>query len=252
MEKKCLVFMPSGDPAGYPAGHFARIFDYIIVPACKVADFKPVRFEEHQETLKSIIDSDMVLCELSSGNSDVLYGFAVRQGLHLPVTLMKDPKTSVDFAMREFNIVEYDESLRIDMVQKAIDGLSEALKNNYANRGEASLLRTLNIGPGTSPSYTSSFNTESFASSYTTEKTKEPEIVSAPYIPLPDFAGDPLTEKDIEKLKAGDSLYHTTYGKGVIVSIKPMAKEKMANIQFDAGIKLLVLGTSGIFRKIIG
>jgi uncharacterized protein YeeX (DUF496 family) len=247
MEKKCLVFMPLGDPSGYPAGHFARIFDYIIVPACKLADMSPIRVDEQPVMLKSAIDIDMVLCDLSASSSDVLYGFAVRQGLQLPVTLMKDQKTSVDFSQREFNIVEYDESLRIDMVQKAIEVLSEVLKTAYANRVEDSLVRRLNIGQGTG---TSSFG-NSFVSSYTmeTEKAPEPEIVSAPFVPLPDFVGDPITDRDIEKLKAGDVLYHITYGKGAIVSIKPM---KMANIQFDGGIKLLVLGTSGIFRKVIG
>jgi hypothetical protein len=248
MEKKCLIFMPLGDPSGYPAGHFARIFDYIIVPACKLADMSPIRVDEQPVMLKSAIDIDMVLCDLSASSSDVLYGFAVRQGLQLPVMLMKDQKTSVEFSLREFNVVEYDDSLRIDMVQKAIEALSEALKTAYANRVEDSLPRRLNLGSGTG--YTSSFS-NSFVSPYTmeTEKARESEIVSAPYVPLPDFVGDPITEHDIEKLKTGDALYHTTYGKGVIVSIKPM---KMANIQFDAGIKLLVLGTSGIFRKLIG
>lgn len=240
--------MPLGDPSGYPAGHFARIFDYIIMPACKLANLSPIRVDEQPVMLKNAIDIDMVLCDLSASSSDVLYGFAVRQGLQLPVTLMKDQKTSVDFSLREFNIVEYDESLRIDMVQKAIEALSEALKVAYANRVEDSLPRRLNLASGSG--YTNSFS-NSFVSPYTTEteKVQEPEIVPAPYVPLPDFVGDPITEQDIEKLKTGDALYHTTYGKGVIVSIKPM---KMANIQFDAGVKLLVLGTSGIFRKIMG
>jgi hypothetical protein len=249
MEKKCLIFMPLGDPHGYSAGHFTRIFDYIIVPACRLANLSPIRVDDQPVTLKSAIDIDMVLCDLSAGSPDVLYGFAVRQGLQLPVTLMKDQKTSVDFSLREFNVVEYDESLRIDIVQKAIEVLSEALKSAYANRVEDSLLRRLNIGSGSG--YTSSFSNDSFTSSFKieTEKAREPESVTIPFVPLPDFVGDPITDKDIEKLKTGDVLYHTTYGKGTIVSIKPM---KMANIQFDVGIKLLVLGTSGIFRKIIG
>lgn len=239
--------MPLGEPSGYPAGHFARIFDYIIVPACRSADFSPIRVDEQPVTLKNSIDMDMVLCDLSAGSPDVLYGFAVRQGVHLPVALMKDQKTPVDFSLREFNIVEYDESLRIDMVQKAIEVLSEALKNSYANRGEASLLKRLNIGSkgvgvGSTSSFTNPYTAE-------TEKAREPESVSTPSLPLPDFVGDPITDTDIEKLKAGDVLYHTTFGKGTIVSIKPM---KMANIQFEVGIKLLVLGTSGIFRKIMG
>jgi hypothetical protein len=248
MEKKCLIFMPLADPVGYPAGHFTRIFDYIIAPACKSADFSAVRLDDHQLTLKSAIDADMVLFDMSSVGSDALYVFAARQGLHLPVILMKDTKTSVDFSMREFSMVEYDESLRIDMVQKAIESLSEALRSTYANREESSLLKKLNIGPGGS-GFTSSFSSDSFTSSYTTaeaEKIQEPSVAT-PFVPLPDYVGDPITDKDIEKLKTGDTLYHTTYGKGVIVSIKPM---KMANIQFDVGVKLLVLGTSGIFRKI--
>ncbi len=247
MEKKCLVFMPLGDPSGYPAGHFARIFDYIIAPACKLADLSPIRVDEQPVTLKSAIDIDMVLCDLSASSSDVLYGFAVRQGLQLPVTLMKDQKTSVDFSVREFTIAEYDDSLRIDMVQKAIEVLSEALKTAYANRVEDSLVRRLNIGSGSG--HTTTFGNSFVSYSMETEKAAEPEIVSAPFVPLPDFVGDPITDKDIEKLKTGDVLYHTTYGKGAIVSIKPM---KMANIQFDTGVKLLVLGTSGIFRKVIG
>ncbi len=247
MEKKCFIFMPLGDPVGYPSGHFTRIFDYIIAPACKSADFSPVRLDDHQITLKTAIDTDMVLFDLSSISSDILYVFAVRQGLHLPVTLMKDTKTSVDISLREFSTVEYDESLRIDMVQKAIESLSEALRNTYANRDEASMLKKLNIGPS-GTGYSSSFGTDSFASNTAIEheKVNEPSA-STPFVSLPDYVGDSITDKDIEKLKTGDSLYHTTYGKGVIVSIKPM---KMANIQFDAGIKLLVLGTSGIFRKI--
>ena len=27
--------MPVGDQEGYPKGHFNRVYDYIIVPACK-------------------------------------------------------------------------------------------------------------------------------------------------------------------------------------------------------------------------
>jgi hypothetical protein len=253
MEKKCLIFMPLGDPIGYPAGHFNRIFDYIIAPACRLADFVPYRVDERQETLKSIVNTDMVLCDLSSEMADdIRYNFAVRHGLHLPITLMKDLKTSVDFSMREFSMVEYDESLRIDMVQRATDALGDALKANYANREEIDLLKKLNIGPGQAVDYTGSFVRDSFSSSTVeTEKAPEPQSVSVPFIPLPDFVGEAITEKDIEKLRAGDTLYHTTYGKGAIVSIKVLAKEKMANIQFDSGAKLLVLGTSGIFRKII-
>ncbi len=244
MEKTCLVFMPFGDPIGYAAGHFNRIFDYIIIPACRAANVNPVRADINSETVKSVISANMVLCDLSSANTDVRYAFAIRQALDLPLALIKDTKTAVDYTLLEFSITEYDESLRIDMVQQAIDSVSKAL--TAGDRGEASLLKKLNIGgdyvPSVSASYTSSF--------VYTEPVQEPVIVAPPIV-YPDFVGDALTERDIEKLKAGDALYHTTHGKGVIVTIKIMAQDKMANVQFENGVKLLVLGTSGIFRKII-
>lgn len=36
--KKCFVIMPISDVDGYPKGHFNRVYDYIIVPACKRKD----------------------------------------------------------------------------------------------------------------------------------------------------------------------------------------------------------------------
>lgn len=37
-KKKCFVIMPISDVDGYPKGHFNRVYDYIIVPACKQKD----------------------------------------------------------------------------------------------------------------------------------------------------------------------------------------------------------------------
>ncbi len=240
MEKTCLVFMPSEDQIGYAAGHFNRIFDYIIVPACKAANLNAFRADVNLETIKSVINAEMVLCDLSASNTEVRYAFALRQALDLPIALIKDTKTPVDYLLSEFLITEYDESLRIDIVQNAINSVAQALR--VGDRGEAGLLRKLSIpieiGVPNS-------NITSFVYS---EPIQEPVVVPIIY---PDFVGEGLTERDIEKLKAGDSIYHTTHGKGVITTIKIMAQDKMANIQFDNGTKLLVLGTSGIFRKII-
>jgi hypothetical protein len=242
MESKCLVFMPLNEPIGYAAGHFNRIYDYLIVPACKSANVNPVRADINLETVKSMVNAELVLCDLSAVQADVLYALAIRHALHLPLALIKDTHTSVDYSLMEFTITEYDESLRIDKVQTAIESVSQALR--VGSNGESALLKKLGIGPdgAASISYSAPF--------VYTEPINEPITVAAPIV-YPDFVGDALTERDIEKLKAGDEIYHTTHGKGVITTIKLMAQDKMANIQFDNGTKLLVLGTSGIFRKII-
>jgi hypothetical protein len=243
MEKSCLVFMPLVDSMGYAEGHFNRIFDYVIIPSCRAANVNPVRADSNLETVKSIVSADMVLCDLSSANTDVRYAFAIRHALDLPLALIRDASTAVDYSLSEFTISEYDESLRIDKVQQAIDSVTHAIRAGY--RGEAALLKKLNIAADNLSAY------NYVTPAVYTEFVPEPVIVAAS-VTYPDFVGEALTEKDVEKLKAGDSIYHTTHGKGVIITIKMMAGDKMANVEFENGVKLLVLGTSGIFRKIIG
>jgi hypothetical protein len=248
MEKKCLVMMPSSDPDGYAQGHFNRVYQYIIVPACKAAGFSPVRADDPaandtaMDIIKNMIESDMVICDLSSKNSNALYAFAIRQGVNLPVTLIKDVKTKISFNIQEFDYVEYDDSLRIDTVQMETETLGNVLKRTFANKAATnSLLSRLDIGSG-QPTETSN----AFAQEETKKESHLPVIS-----PLPGYVGDPITQpEEIDKLKVGDSIFHMNYGKGEIASIKKMGKDKMAEFQFESGSKMLVLVTSGVLRKI--
>ena len=37
--KKCFVIMPISDADGYDKGHFNRVYEYLIKPACEEAGF---------------------------------------------------------------------------------------------------------------------------------------------------------------------------------------------------------------------
>ena len=252
MEKKCLVIMPISDQDGYAQGHFNRVYQYIIVPACRLAGFSPARVDDPSthdtasDIIKNIVDSDVVICDLSAKNSNALYGFAIRQALTLPVTLIRDTKTTILYNTQEFGEVEYDESLRIDTVQKEIETLSESLKITFANKP---LLNTLlsRLDIGTAKVTEAPYVAEPI---YQDESPKKEESHLPVISPLPDYVGDPITQLEIDKLKVGDSLFHMNYGKGDIKTLNKMAKDKVAAIQFESGAKTLVLGTSGIWRKI--
>lgn len=137
MEKKCFVIMPISDSDNYPSGHFGRVYEFIIKPACIKAGFKPVRADEILTTnyialdiIKHIISSEMAICDLSGRNPNVLYELGVRQAFNLPVTLIKDTGTPRIFDIQGFRDVEYDENLRIDTVQGEIDAICEVLKKH--------------------------------------------------------------------------------------------------------------------------
>lgn len=240
--------MPTSDPDGYAQGHFGRVYHYIIVPACKAAGFSAVRADDPtandtaMDILKNMIEGDMVICDISSKNANALYAFAIRQSINLPVTLIKDVKTSVSFNIQEFDYVEYDDSLRIDTVQMETEVLGNTLMRTFANKAATnSLLSKLDI---VSAQPTDTSNT--FAQEETKKESHLPVIS-----PLPDYVGDPITQpQEIDKLKVGDFIFHMNYGKGEIANIKKMGKDKMAEFQFESGSKMLMLMTSGVLRKI--
>ncbi len=254
MDNRCYIIMPPGEPSGYSQGHFGRVYDYVIVPACRAAGYWPtrsdsVKYENPLDAVKDIIDSEVVLCDLSANNSDALYGLAVRQSLDLPVVSVKDSKTIVIFGANDFGVLEYDESLRIDTVQKATEVLGDALRKAVENKKDRhQLLNRLSIGlPKTAPVVETNF----VPINLTFEEEQKPKEPSLPKIsPLPDYVGDPFTEKEIDKLKAGDFLFHLNYGKGKVNTVKNIGKDKLTSIEFESGTKVLMVAVSDYFRKI--
>ena len=264
MDHSCFVIMPEVEPSGYSQGHFNRVYDYVIVPACRAAGFWPTRadhatYDNPLAVVKDIVDCEITLCDLSASNSNALYGLAIRQALDLPVALVKDMKSFVMFDATGLGLVEYDESLRIDNVQKAIEILGEALKKAVETKKDRhELLNRLSIGL---PQFTAqdtmvdtSITSDSTASTdEITDQKEETKVEEArlPIIsPLPDNVGEPFNEQQIGKLKAGDVLFHLRHGEGKVNFVKKMGKEQLASIQFASGVKLLVLVASNFFRKI--
>jgi hypothetical protein len=253
--------MPPHDPEGYPKGHINRVYQYIILPACRAAGFSPIRVGDPSiddtplGIIKTIIESDIVLCDLSANNADALHVFAIRQAMGLPVSLLKDIKTTVKANIPEFDQLEYDESLRIDTVENEIQALDEALKKTFANKGEPiPLVGRLNIGSAKAieapviPAFTFAETTETPSPQ---EEDEEEKVEPLPVIsPLPGYVGEPLSERDIDKLKVGDFFFHLNYGKGEILTINHKTKDILAKVQFESGSKMLVLVPLDVFRKI--
>jgi hypothetical protein len=159
--KTCFVMMPISDVPTYESGHFNRVYEFIIMPACKAAGFKPIRADDVQVTnfiivdiLKKILEAEMVVCDLSSRNPNVLYELGIRQAFNLPVTLIRDLKTPRIFDIQGLRDIEYDESLRIDKITDAVKLLTQTLKNNSnLERNEInSIIQLLAIMPASIPS----------------------------------------------------------------------------------------------------
>lgn len=262
MEKKtCFILMPISDCLDYPAGHFSRVFEHIIKPACDLADFNPIRADDIMTTnyialdvIKKIIESEMALCDLSSRNPNVLYELGIRQAFNLPVTLIKDIKTKRIFDIQGLRDIEYDESLRIDNVESIVIDLSEVIKNTYDNRSKEinSLVSLLGIEPAKlSEKKKISGETELILNSLSSidkrmtllEERSNPALKTSsmirtipPIRSLPENVGELLKNKDIQNLKVGDKLFHIRFGAGEIESLDGNLNQKTATIRFEGDI----------------
>lgn len=159
MEKKdCFIIMPISDTGGYDNGHFSRVYEHLIKPSIVKAGFNPIRADDKKNTnyividiLRMIIEADIVVCDLSAKNANVLYELGIRQAFNKKVLLLKDKLTDRIFDIQGLRYVEYDESLRIDSVKNDIETISTAITETYtASENEInSLIQLLSIKPAT-------------------------------------------------------------------------------------------------------
>ncbi|ALU25249.1 hypothetical protein [Myroides odoratimimus] len=155
-EKICFIVMPISDQEGYDEGHFDRVYQELIKPAVEKAGLKPIRADEEQKTndiridlIRKIIESDHVLCDLSSCNANVFYELGIRQAFDKSVTLIKDKKTRRMFDVASIRTNEYCDSLRIDKVKEAVNAISisikQTVKNSDSDSIENSIIKQLSI-----------------------------------------------------------------------------------------------------------
>lgn len=152
--KTCFVIMPISEVDGYPVGHFTTVYDYLIKPACIEAGFTPHRADLGNKTevimldvIRQLIEADMVLCDLSTKNPNVMYELGMRQAFNKPVALIKDSTTERVFDTQLLRDAPYDESLRADRVQADIERIAATLVETYEDDEPSSLISLLGVQP---------------------------------------------------------------------------------------------------------
>lgn len=160
-KKKCFVIMPISDADGYEKGHFGRVYEHLIKPACEQAGFEPIRADDTSKAnmimidiLQKILECDMAICDLSSRNPNVFYELGFRQAFNKKTVLIKDSRTAMPFDISGIRTLLYTETLRIDEVKKTIPEISKYITETYEadNKDVNSLLQLLSIEkPATLP-----------------------------------------------------------------------------------------------------
>lgn len=155
-KKTCFVIMPIADHPDYEKGHFKRVYEYLIKPACNAVGYEAIRADDSKashmimfDILKKIVECDMAICDLSTKNANVFYELGLRQAFNKKTVLITDGIEKEPFDIAGFRYVKYNPSLRIDTVKDNIFDISSMIEETEtANENDInSIVSILKISP---------------------------------------------------------------------------------------------------------
>ncbi|MFV5550547.1 hypothetical protein VXQ35_16135 [Acinetobacter oleivorans] len=152
----CFIIMPIADHPDYKQGHFKRVYEDIIKPACHAAGYRAVRADDvaqtnliHLDILQKLLESPMAICDLSSRNPNVLFELGLRQAFDKPTILIQEVGTPQIFDINLFRYTQYRNELDYrDVIadQKAIQKMLEETKQAVADgKSVNSIIKLLSI-----------------------------------------------------------------------------------------------------------
>ncbi len=154
--KDCFIIMPISDPTGYESGHFKRVYEDIIKPACNKVGLNPVRADDiaqtgmiHLEILQRLLNSSMAICDLSSHNPNVLFELGIRQAFDMPTVLIQDEDTKPIFDIAPLKYCQYRKSnLYREVIEdqdKLVGFLNKTTESMEKGEIANSIVKLLNI-----------------------------------------------------------------------------------------------------------
>ncbi len=212
--------MPIADPGGYDSGHFARVYEHLLRPSIAAAGYTPIRSDDAVKTdyivvsvIQKIVESDIVICDLSGRNPNVMYELGVRHAFGKPVVLIKDKLTEKCFDIQGLRYTEYDETLRIDTVQKDISRITAAIRETADSKPDEvnSIVRLAGIKTADAPvSQVVSADTALVLSSIAALErlVQSAGITTRPQAPFFIVRGGGVVLPDNEEVGIGDHIYN--------------------------------------------
>ena len=153
MDKICFVIMPIGEYTTAYYNHFLEVYEDIFTPAIQRAGYIPMRADEEKacnviqcDIIQKIIESDVVLCDLSNKNPNVLYELGIRQAFDKPVVLVQEENTDRIFDISIIRTIDYDKNLNQRKVKENIETISKAIiETSKQTKGINSIIKFINV-----------------------------------------------------------------------------------------------------------
>lgn len=133
----CGIIMPISLIDGCAPEHWADVLG-IIKDVCNQNDFTPNLVSDaddigviHNRIIENIYSSDIVICDVSCKNANVMFELGMRLAFDKPTIIIKDDLTGYSFDTSLIEHLEYPRDLRFTSILKFKENLGKKLKATH-------------------------------------------------------------------------------------------------------------------------
>jgi nucleoside 2-deoxyribosyltransferase len=137
-EKKCGIIMPISTGNGYDAEHWKCMLRILKSTIEEIGIFKPLPVWENENAdiiqstiINNILDCDIVVCDMSSTNPNVMYELGLRMAVKKPIVLVKDDATKPPFDINSIRFEEYPKDLHYFKINEFMEKLKQKIINTW-------------------------------------------------------------------------------------------------------------------------
>lgn len=130
----CGIIMPISEIDGCSSEHWIDVLG-ILKDVCNTNDFTPNLVSDsddigviHNRIVENIYSSDIVICDVSCKNANVMFELGMRLAFDKPTIIIKDDVTGYSFDTSLIEHLEYPRDLRFTTILKFKENLGKKLK----------------------------------------------------------------------------------------------------------------------------
>ncbi|HJA16100.1 MAG TPA: hypothetical protein H9796_13650 [Candidatus Butyricimonas faecavium] len=136
--KTCGIIMPISSCSGYTEEHWVNVLNIIKEAISNTGNFAPVPVwletktdVIHSTIISNIIKCDIIVCDMSTNNPNVMYELGLRMTMRKPVVIIKDDVTKTPFDTNVLRYEQYPKDLHYFKIEAFIKKLSEIITDTW-------------------------------------------------------------------------------------------------------------------------
>lgn len=137
--KRCFVVSPIGEPDSDTRDRADKLFEYVITPAVEAYGFNPIRADRIAEPgiitsqiIEHVVESPLVIADLTGSNANVFYELAVRHAIQKPLIQLIQEGDSIPFDVAGTRTIQIELS-DIESVESAKEEIGVQINHIQEN-----------------------------------------------------------------------------------------------------------------------